>query len=488
MRRWAGLPAFLTVVVVGIGGCASLNYSSAPIEAVTVDCDRLFRQWQQEVVGGRHFDAQAWPPPGFPYLRVDRFLASFEFSGLSAAQRQEWLQRAHLKAVEARAYEADSLGGVSPGRLAALRECGQAATARLQRGGKDWHRLDVARSVPDSYRGLAQVVGLYPLMAPLVQWRARKVMGELIEDYQLPYQPAYPWTVYAPPEPVGQEDFAGLLERASRRSTLRIPMFSEAESQALFARYAPTWVLETRDGNDVPGRPARRSDGKLLFEPTPVVYTRLSYTRFDGQVLPQLNYLIWFASRPPAAAVDIYAGALDGFFWRVTLGEDGLPLVYDFVHSCGCYHQWLLVESGLLPVDGVPAGEEPLWIAGAVPQTDTGMTLYLSAGEHQLVASRTAPDQVADHVYHFLPYDHLRGRSPEGGRLFASDGLVSGSERLERFLLWPTGVVSAGAMRQWGQHAVAFTGRRHFDDPNLLERYFLDPTGRPSDSSAGKPH
>lgn len=486
MRRWAVFVALLLGVVLGISGCASPNYSSMPIESVTSDCDTLFRAWQQEVVGGNHFDAQAWPPPGFPYLRVNRFLASFEFSGMSAVQRQEWLQRAHRKAVTAWAYEADSLGSVPPDRLAALRQCGQAAIARLQHGGKGWHRLDAAKSVPDSYRSSARVVGLYPLIAPFVQWRAVMAMGELIEDYRAPYQPMHPWVVYAPPETGSLKDLAGLMALAWRRSALGIPEFSEMESKGLFARYAPTWVLETRDGNDVPGRPARRADGKLLFEPTSVVYTQLSYARLDGQVLPQLNYLIWFASRPPAATVDIYAGALDGFFWRVTLDEEGLPLIYDFVHPCGCYHQWLLVESGLRPVDGAPAGEEPLWIAGTVPKTDSGMTLYLSASEHHLVASRAAPPQVADYVYRFRPYDDLRGRSPAGKRLFATDGLVYGSERSERFLLWPSGVVSAGAMRQWGQHAVAFTGRRHFDDPNLLQRYFLYPPIQLPDPSVGK--
>jgi hypothetical protein len=34
------------------------------------------------------------------------------------------------------------------------------------------------------------------------------------------------------------------------------------------------------------------------------------------------------------------------------------------------------------------------------------------------------------------------------------------------------GVASAGAMRQWGTHATAFVGRRHFDDPYLLESAF----------------
>jgi hypothetical protein len=56
--------------------------------------------------------------------------------------------------------------------------------------------------------------------------------------------------------------------------------------------------------------------------------------------------------------------------------------------------------------------------------------------------------------------------------MFRENSLVPGSERLERFLLWPTGVLSPGAMRQWGRHAVAFVGKRHFDDPRLMERIF----------------
>jgi hypothetical protein len=63
---------------------------------------------------------------------------------------------------------------------------------------------------------------------------------------------------------------------------------------------------------------------------------------------------------------------------------------------------------------------------------------------------------------------------PGGGRrsLFDPDGLVAGSERGERWLFWPMGVREPGAMRQWGHHATAFVGRRHFDDPDMMDRYF----------------
>jgi hypothetical protein len=57
--------------------------------------------------------------------------------------------------------------------------------------------------------------------------------------------------------------------------------------------------------------------------------------------------------------------------------------------------------------------------------------------------------------------------------LFAGNAIVAGSQRSERWLLWPTGVLSPGAMRQWGNHATAFIGRRHFDDPYLLENFFI---------------
>lgn len=57
--------------------------------------------------------------------------------------------------------------------------------------------------------------------------------------------------------------------------------------------------------------------------------------------------------------------------------------------------------------------------------------------------------------------------------LYGPDGLVAGSERGERFLFWPMGIASAGAMRQWGHHATAFVGRRHFDDVDLLEQRFV---------------
>ena len=71
-------------------------------------------------------------------------------------------------------------------------------------------------------------------------------------------------------------------------------------------------------------------------------------------------------------------------------------------------------------------------------------------------------------------YNELRSL-PDGNThrsLFGAHAIVAGSERGERFLLWPMGIRSPGAMRQWGHHPVAFVWRRHFDDPGLIDEIF----------------
>jgi hypothetical protein len=108
--------------------------------------------------------------------------------------------------------------------------------------------------------------------------------------------------------------------------------------------------------------------------------------------------------------------------------------------------------------------------------------LRIASGTHYLekVLVVRGGDSLAR--YELRPYGDLRSlMRMDGGRasMFGADGLVSGSERPERGLFWPSGIVSAGAMRQWGRHATAFVGRRHFDDADLLEKRFRLDLDRP---------
>ena len=207
-----------------------------------------------------------------------------------------------------------------------------------------------------------------------------------------------------------------------------------------------------------------------------VVYAHTSRTLYRGQVLLQLVYTIWFPERPPRERGDILAGTLDGVTWRVTLAPHGEPLVYDTIHACGCYHMFFpTARARALPAPSdieewafspqqlsrVRPGERPL--------------LRIASGTHYI--ERVSLVQGMDSVarYELRDYDGLRSlQRLEGGSrsAFAPDGLVPGTERPERRRFWPMGVRSAGSMRQWGRHATAFVGRRHFDDPSLFEQRF----------------
>ena len=99
----------------------------------------------------------------------------------------------------------------------------------------------------------------------------------------------------------------------------------------------------------------------------------------------------------------------------------------------------------------------------------------LASGSHYVEGVNLVRGTDGVSRYAFRSYDELRSlQRMDGGRrsAFGPDGLIAGTERGERFLFWPMGIRSPGAMRQWGRHATAFIGRRHFDDADLIEKRF----------------
>jgi hypothetical protein len=192
----------------------------------------------------------------------------------------------------------------------------------------------------------------------------------------------------------------------------------------------------------------------------------------------QLNYVIWFPSRPSDGAFDVLSGHLDGITWRLTLAPDGSVLIADTIHNCGCYHLFF-PSAALRPVAYGAAVEEQPFVPQRLPGLEHGgrFALRIASRTHYLQrVTGTAGEAEHGQRYEVQRYDALRslGAGNEGrASLFGPDGIVPGTERGERFLFWPMGVPDPGAMRQRGHHATAFVGRRHFDDPWLLERNFV---------------
>jgi hypothetical protein len=114
------------------------------------------------------------------------------------------------------------------------------------------------------------------------------------------------------------------------------------------------------------------------------------------------------------------------------------------------------------------------------------LVVQVSSGDHQVMGLAASDRSQAgisvigassygvdsEHALRSLPVVAANADPPRRS-LYRPDGLVPGTQRGERWLFWPMGIASAGAMRQWGHHATAFVGQRHFDDPDLLERRFL---------------
>jgi hypothetical protein len=192
--------------------------------------------------------------------------------------------------------------------------------------------------------------------------------------------------------------------------------------------------------------------------------------------LLQLEYWIWFPGRPKASAFDLLGGALDGVLWRVSLTPEGEPWVYDSIHACGCYHLFFPTARAVLKPQPDTL-DETSFVAQPLPRIAPGspIEVWIQAGTHYIQRVVAGDSGVPRTSYAFREERSLRSMpQPDGASasLFRPDGIVPGSERGERWLFWPMGIREPGAMRQWGRHATAFVGRRHFDDPGLIPGSF----------------
>ncbi len=474
-------------------------------------CLMLLGSFDAAVVEAGVGDAGATRIAGFPYLRIDRFLASFRDELTSPAAFAAWVARLRALDAEARTIEAANLPAPVRQTLAArygVPELAAAANAcgeRLARrellvdpaAGRE-ALLDAAQR-PDHYRTWARVLGVYPLSRVGLAIGYAHWKGRNLDSFKASYEatPAgAPLRRYVPATAgrPGAEAVAALVTQAPR-DALGIPALSEADVLRLAAHFAPVFEIATRSRDDLPGIPYWRSASGGLLPAVdvarPVVQVRLAYTRFDGAVLPQLVYTLWFPARPLSGPLDLYGGRLDGLVWRITLSEGGTPLIHDSMHPCGCYHLFFPVP----PVKRVPVPQDddlreaPL-VPREAPVVGPGQRLMvrLAAATHYVrnlgVLDAVGEGEPPTRPYALQPVTQgpaFGTRSlalPGGGRrsLYDPDGLVPHTQRLERFLLWPAGIVSPGAMREWGTHVTAFVGRRHFDDPHLFERAFVRPS------------
>jgi len=481
-----------------LAGCAVAPTGDRHADPVA-ECREVYRRVDQAVAGAGVADGMAARVAGFPYLRVNRFLASYSGDTMSDAQFADWMSR--MIELGRRGYEvelanlptehAEALGIAlwDVGRRyawagPALSDCtARLAAADAMDAGRR-AELREAAFVPDEYITWHRLAGLYwltriPFAAGVRRWQ--REVQDLFAVPEDALRTSGKLKTYAPPPApsrLSQQEVGALLRRATANA-LGIPDPRGDELEAMFRAFAPEFVVDTASDADSPGELGWQ-DGSVprIVSKLPVVYRRVSHARYQGRALLQLNYTLWFPERPRDGTWDLLGGHLDGVVWRVTLAPDGTPWVYDSMHACGCYHLFFPTERAAMRPQSESLDEtafSPQTLPGAA--AGERLALRLAPGTHYLqrVVRRPGPASSAEE-YVFAEEEMLRSLPlPASGQrsLYRPDGIVPGTERGERYFFWPMGVPEPGAMRQAGRHATAFVGRRHFDDPGLLERYFM---------------
>ena len=455
-------------------------------EAVA-QCAAWYRTMDQRIDQAGVRDGGEYRIPGFPYLRADRFNASFRNEALAGDDFfNAWTRRLIGLEATARAAELRNLPAGSPADLDADRAQGgnrtlacAATLAEHDFAVPERRRLLAERAqVPDDYVTWQRAVGLYAITRIPFWYGVNGWQEETTETMRRSKEGMRePATLsrYVPGGASGTQAAKAILADA-RRDPLGVPQLSAEQQELLFAAFAPVIEVETSGDYDRIGALGWGDGERLAVDASrPVVYRKLAFTRNGGETLVQLVYLAWFSERPHAKSLDLLAGRLDGIVWRVTLSAQGDPLVYDSIHPCGCFHMFFPVP-GVEPLPPPSSTIEWVFVPDRAPQLPDGarVVLRLATGTHYLV-SIAADGGGAGLTYDVADYDELRSIPAGAGKrhsAFRPDALIPGTERGERVFFWPMGVPSAGAMRQWGHHATAFVGRRHFDDVDLIESRF----------------
>ena len=457
-------------------------------------------------------DAGAARIAGFAHLRMDRFTASWrDVLGAAAQQpgadgrRAAVVQRLLALDLQARSHEIANLPGETRVALASLGGFGASADAMLEPtrscGARlatydltmpaHLARLHQALVVPDDYVAAYRVLGLYGLSQLPFASGIRRFEAERRSVFARAAAPAPGTTrvhLSAPAKPLAgpltQQDIAQMLAPAPD-DPLRIPAPTPGQLEQLFAQFAPAFELDTATPDDQPGALVWRTgpspggaDSLEVDSTQPVVYRQTATTRVGAHNLLQLVYTLWFPARTASGGgLDLLAGKLDGLVWRVTLAPDGTPLVYDTMHPCGCYHMFFPTPAAQ-PTAAPEYGIEWAFSPQSLPAVGLGdrVLLRIAAGTHYIDQLRVEAAADSSTRYAWRDYDTLRSL-PAGANgqrsVFGPDGFIDGTDRPEAWLFWPMGIQRAGAMRQWGHHATAFVGRRHFDDADLMERRFV---------------
>jgi hypothetical protein len=450
----------------------SLNINSADL----IGCTLVAAEFRSLVDSQKVGNASAPALRALPMFHSNRFLDLLAKEPATEMQTKQWFRRSAALGASIRSSENQNLKQPWPdSRLELINRCAINFATLDDYGARRRQTLKRLPLISDHYDSFAQWLGFNWFLRPIFKSRIKKLHEEEKSWFQQTV--SFDESVSYRPQQINyQEDnnLEGWFKQAYSANPLKVPQLTNTQLSSLFALHSPRFTIELEDDNDLIGQPVWRDNEVTTNSDSPTVYTLPSFTRFGTSNLLQLNYVVWFSERKPTTLFDLFAGEIDSLIWRVTLDEQGRALLFDSIHSCGCYHKYFVVADDVAAKK--PAlSEEPANIFNLTNiNSEAGVHIRLTANEHYVVGVNNdvlpsaRPYLLADYGRLSNLNDHGRSKS-----MFSPSGIIINSKRLERYTLWPTGIKSVGAMRQWGTHATGFVEQQHLDDATLLDRYFL---------------
>jgi hypothetical protein len=293
-----------------------------------------------------------------------------------------------------------------------------------------------------------------------------------------------------------------------------------ASPQVLVAYYTPIFVQQrvNTKAQKYPYPPEydmigearlRRGTGtkfKAFVAGPPKVYAIYQKRSISGHEHVQLTYTAWYPAHPRMKTFDVEEADIDSCVVRVTLDGQNVPILYETIAACGCFHKAFVqkrVEEASARQFGPPEsgkkysvertlkGDIDWEVAGVVdepPDQPRRPVVFIKAGDHKVLGMGSAarlrvPRGAEVHPYDLAEYSELYSvpvaDSQERAPFFdmGQGGKVWGAERRkERFLMNFVGLDNAGQPRANDQIKMHFD-QSTWGDVTIYERFLRLPPG-----------
>jgi hypothetical protein len=395
-------------------------------------CGPRFENVDRRVAEAGVGDASYLRVKGFPYLRTDRLMSSYDRELDDPEKLETWLLQLRDNDNFSRDIELRNLGLDTSERstlLLDMRLC--AVWLSFMEAGDPERLRAMIRAVRDTVKAAPAAVAPVSASTPNPDDPAPRIWRTARDD-----------------------EAQALIARFGTlpRDPLQRTGLTVDGWKALAAEFAPTLVISGAQRERTPGALGWNGD-RLQVDPSkPTVYFLPSFARAGETMLMQFHYVVWFTNGN---------GNIDGVIWRVTLDPQARPLAYDSLGADGDAYRVYparalevrsagLLDSGAIAEDVVGLG--PLRVE--LDQASAHITAV--AADHA-----DAPASVQD--YALVAYEDLLTLPRDDGTMSAFDAAGRLRQSADQ------------AVMQIGHHAPLQPLKRAFDDPRLLENYFLLP-------------